>query len=325
MSRMRIEPLAFETLGVRGMCTYIETPDVNILVDAGASLGLRQGLLPHPREYRALEAAKRRIREKAERSDVVTVSHYHYDHYTPAWKEREYVLTWSCMEEAEAIYRDKLVLVKDVREKINMSQRRRGWLFEKHIEPLAWRIEVADGREFSFNRTKLRFSPPVPHGEGGSALGWVLMLCVEHEGERVIHTSDVQGPMSREALEWILAQRPNLVVVGGPPLYLGEGKVSESSISGGLRGLTSLIKEVPLVVVDHHIARMLNWREKVQGQLTSMNIEASFKSAAELAGRGDLLLEARRRALYEEEPPSEEFQKWAKLRREERRRTPPPL
>ena len=322
---IKVEPLAFESLGVRGMCTYVETSDVKVLIDAGASLGLRFGLLPHPREYRALEEARRAIRERAERCDVVTVSHYHYDHYTPAWREREWVWTWSCAEEAEAIYSGKCVLVKDIRGDINLSQRKRGWLFERAVAQLAERFEVADGRVFEFGDTKLRFSPPVPHGEGGSALGYVLMLCVERGSEKLVHTSDVQGPMSQEALDWILAQRPSLVLVGGPPLYLEGDRVEAGSIAKGVRGVVKLIEEVPVVVVDHHAARRVEWRQRLSQELPCLEESKAFMSAAELAGLEDKLLEARRRELYEEEPPSEDFLRWARMRREERRRTPPPL
>ncbi|PCN50186.1 hypothetical protein B6U99_05825 [Candidatus Geothermarchaeota archaeon ex4572_27] len=311
--RVVVKPLAFETLGVRGMCTYVETPDVRVLIDAGASLGMRFGLLPHPREYRALMEARRLIREYAERCEVVTVSHYHYDHYTPAWRDRDYVWTWSCLEEAEAVYGGKVVLAKDVRGAINHSQRVRGWLFERSVRGFVGRLEVADGREFAFNRTIVRFSPPVPHGEEGSGLGWVLMTCIEHEGFRLVHTSDVQG------------QRPSMVIVGGPPTYLAEGRVSSASIARGLEGVARLAERLGAVVVDHHLARDEGWRVRVEGELRRRGVEARFMSAAELLGRGDMLLEARRRRLYEEEPPGEEFMRWARMRGDERRRAPPPV
>ncbi|MEM4699781.1 MAG: hypothetical protein QXT74_02365, partial [Candidatus Nezhaarchaeales archaeon] len=295
-----------------------------ILIDAGASLGLRLGLLPHPREYRALERARGRMRQMAERCEVVTVSHYHYDHYTPAWKEREWVLTWSSAEDAEAVYSGKVLLVKDERSRVNISQRRRGWLFKRAASLMASKLEVADGREFVFNNTKLRFSPPVPHGEEGSALGYVLMLCVEHDGERLVHAPDVQGPVSREALDWILAQDPTVVIVGGPPIYLEEGRVGRGVIERGVRGLAKLISAVPAVIVDHHVVRAPEWRLRL-GEILPPLRGASLMSAAEWAGLSEEGLEARRRLLYEEEPPGEDFLKWTRLRREDRRRTPPPL
>jgi len=46
---IRVVPLAEESFGVRSMCTYVETPDVRVLLDAGVSLGPnRFGFPPYP-------------------------------------------------------------------------------------------------------------------------------------------------------------------------------------------------------------------------------------------------------------------------------------
>jgi len=87
MVEMKIVPLASESLGVRSMAIYVETDDVGVLFDAGASLAPRFGLMPHPFEYRALKEARERIRAYSERAEVITLSHYHFDHYTPTWDE----------------------------------------------------------------------------------------------------------------------------------------------------------------------------------------------------------------------------------------------
>ena len=47
-------PLAFESMGVRGMATYVETEDLRILFDPGCALGPRFSLRPSEREYLAL-------------------------------------------------------------------------------------------------------------------------------------------------------------------------------------------------------------------------------------------------------------------------------
>ncbi|MEM2459412.1 MAG: hypothetical protein QXG66_04180, partial [Candidatus Bathyarchaeia archaeon] len=77
LKHLRVVPLAAESLGVRSMCTFVETPNLKILLDAGVSLCPdRFGLPPHPLEYRAIIEARRRISEIAGKADVVTVSHY---------------------------------------------------------------------------------------------------------------------------------------------------------------------------------------------------------------------------------------------------------
>jgi len=46
---MRLDILATESLGVRGLCCVVETQDRKIVIDPGLALGYqRAGLLPHP-------------------------------------------------------------------------------------------------------------------------------------------------------------------------------------------------------------------------------------------------------------------------------------
>src|SRR5438445_13783108 len=83
LAGIRVTPLAFERLGVRSMCTLVQTKDVTILLDAGVALGPRFRLMPHTREFRARDEARKRIEEAADRAKIVAVSHYHHDHHTP--------------------------------------------------------------------------------------------------------------------------------------------------------------------------------------------------------------------------------------------------
>jgi predicted metallo-beta-lactamase superfamily hydrolase len=308
------------------MCTVIETPDLNILVDPGVSLGPRWGFLPHPREYKALRKAREQIANLARKADVITISHYHHDHYSPAWKRTETVWTWSGQEVAREIFEGRRVLAKDIRSKINHSQRRRGWFFQDTVDRWVESLEVADGQTFQMGSTRLSFSQPVTHGEEGSALGYVLMLCVEYEDERVMHCSDVQGPGSSMALDTILDFNPNVAVIGGPPFYLSGFRVSEEVISSSLRYTEKAIEKIPCIIYDHHPLRSEDYFHRVSRlRLIARKIKHSLLTAAEYAGLDNNLLEARRRKLYEEYPPSVSFRRWASLPKEKRRRTMPPI
>jgi predicted metallo-beta-lactamase superfamily hydrolase len=316
--------VGFESLGVRSMCAYIETPDVRVLVDAGVALGPRFRKLPHPREYQAREQCRAKIRECAKKADVITVSHYHNDHHTPNYTET--VWLGSSAEEAEQIYQDKIVLVKDVRNAINFSQRRRGWMFQQFVKKIGGKCEVADGKTFEYGATKIRMSEPVPHGEERSGLGWVLMTTVQSRDERVLHASDVQGPMAKKTVRVILKEKPDLVVLGGPPLYLEGVKVEKSSIRNGMENAARVTGAVPSVIFEHHVLRSATWKLGTQ-----LVYEAGMKAghrvmtAAEYGGVGAMLLESMRERLYEEEPPSEAFLKWTKLQRDKRRLEVPPI
>jgi predicted metallo-beta-lactamase superfamily hydrolase len=327
LKRIRVVPLAAESLGVRSMCTFVETPDVRILLDAGVSLcPNRYGLPPHPMEFRAIAEARRRIAEAAEKADVVTLSHYHFDHHTPSYED--WLCNWTVKDEtARQIYEGKTVLIKNPKEKINFSQRRRGWIFQKTSGKYAGKLEVADGRTFIFGKaTKVRFSEPVPHGPEDSALGWILMAIIEYDGERFMFAPDVQGPMSKQTLEIIAAEKPQLIMVGGPPLYLAGFKVSEEQVQAGLEGLRRVVEFSPMVILEHHVLRSEDWREKAKN-IFELADKAGCRvlTAAEFLGWENAFLEAVRRRLYVENPPSSEFERWMRSRKADKKRVKPPI
>jgi len=324
MEEIRVTPLAFESIGVRSMCTLVETEDVRVLVDAGASVAPRFSLMPHPREYAARNECRAKIREAAAKADVVTISHYHYDHHTPNYVDTVYC--GSSPEEARCIYAGKLVIAKDLKSHVNMSQRRRGWLFQRISRKFVKRFESADGRGFRFNETELRFSPPVPHGEENSELGWVLMLVVQRREEKVLHASDVQGPVSNATLEMILSEKPNLLIIGGQPLYLLGSRVSAETVERGFENLQRIVNSIPVTVLDHHIIRSEDWRDKARNVFEEAKKHRNvLVTAAEYVSRKDTPLECRRRTLYEEEPPNKDFLRWTRVPIAERKKTAPPI
>jgi predicted metallo-beta-lactamase superfamily hydrolase len=306
------------------MCTFVETSDVRIIIDGGVALGPRFGKLPHPREYQERNKCRARIRDCAAKADVVVVSHYHNDHHTPNYTENVWV--GSSAEEAEHIYRNKLVLAKDVRNAINFNQRRRGWMFQRFVKRIGSKCETADGKTFEFGSTKIHMSEPVPHGEASSEMGWVLMTCVKSNGEKFVHASDVQGPMSRTTARIILKEKPDLLVLGGPPTYLEGFRVDRASIREGIKNAAKIAGTVSTVIIEHHLLRSADWRDHAT-PVFEFASKAGHRvvTAAEYLGVSNMLLESERERLYEEEAPSREFIRWTELGREQRRLQPPPI
>jgi len=325
LKKIRVVPLAAESFGVRSMCTYVETSDVKFLLDAGVSLAPnRHGFPPHPKEYEALQRCREKISRAADEAEVVTLSHYHFDHHTPSYEDWCY--NWSSPDVAKHIYEGKLVLVKNFRSMVNFSQRRRGWFFQKTGGSHAERLEIADGKTFEFGDTKLKFSDPVFHGPENSALGWLLMATIECCGEKVLFAPDVQGPMYNPTLETILAERPQLVLMGGPPIYLAGFKVRDEHMQQGMRNLESVVKNVPTTVLEHHILREERWREFSQPIFNAASkMGHSVVTAAEFLGEENNMLEFRRKQLFKMEPPSSEFGEWMKLPHPKRKLIKPPI
>jgi predicted metallo-beta-lactamase superfamily hydrolase len=312
LEKIKVMPLAAESFGVRSMCTLVETPDVKVLLDAGVSLcPNRFSLPPHPIEFKTIDRLRRRIAEAADKAEVVTISHYHFDHHTPSFED--WLVNWTeANETARQIYQAKTVLMKNPKEKINASQRHRAWLFQKTGGKHAKKLETADGKAFTFGKgTVLHFSQPVPHGPDDSMLGWVIMATVEYLGEKFVFAPDVQGPMSTYTLELIKKAKPRVIMIGGPPFYLGGFKVDEAQLELGLRNLASVVETVPLTILEHHALRDQQWQQKTQ-QVYDAATKAghAVMTAAEFGGQENAFLESRRKRLYVDYPPSKEFEKW---------------
>lgn len=306
------------------MCTLVRTRDVAILLDAGVALGPRFRLMPHPKEFKARDEARERINDAATKAKVVTISHYHNDHHTPNYVDPVWLGT--SPELSERTYRGKIVLAKDFRKNINTAQRRRGWMFKQAAEKWASKFEVADSRRFEYGKTTVRFPSPVPHGEDGSELGWVLLCIIEKSGEKLVFAPDVQGPVSEDTVKVILAEKPDLLIMGGPPTYLQGFRIGEEFFQTALRHMEEIAGHIETVVIDHHLLRDERWFKFLEPvKVLAEKLGHRVLTAADLLGQEPEPLEGSRRELYEKERPGKEFLSWAKLPRDELNETSPPL
>jgi predicted metallo-beta-lactamase superfamily hydrolase len=322
LDEIEISPLAAESLGVRSLCTFIRTPDVGILFDPSAALARRYGLEPHPEEYLALQSSLKRIHTAAEEADIISISHYHYDHVRPGFTNFLYNL--STRDERKETLRGKIVFAKDNRENINSSQRRRGFFFEKDIKPVSKEIQWVDGKHFNFGETRITYSEPLPHGPVGSPLGYVVATTVEYHGKRVIFAPDVQGPISRDSMSYILTQDPLAAIIGGPPIYLSD--VTKDELQSALYCLSNLAAAISILVIDHHIMRDLKWNDWIRPVLNIAE-ESGNKaiSMAGLIGQNNRCHESERVELYRKKPPSDEFLNWAQASEEYKIQNMPPI
>ena len=78
---MNIEIIGTESLGIRGMCCFVETKSMKILIDPGIALGYtRYGLLPNPYQIEVDERIKKKIIKRWSKATDVVISHFHGDH-----------------------------------------------------------------------------------------------------------------------------------------------------------------------------------------------------------------------------------------------------
>ncbi len=286
---MRITPLAADSLGARSMATLVETPDVTILLDPGVRLApYRYDLRPHDAEEGRRKEQWRGIKDAAKKADVLTVSHYHYDHHEP---------------DAPSLYRGKLVYLKDGKANINRSQRERASAFVRALKKYPQEIQVADGNDVDFGGTELTFSPAVPHGYNDE-LGYVVMARIAQGEEVFVHTGDVEGPPLKEHLGFLLDAAPTVLYVDGPMTHMPEN-YPESMTTRSLENLARVVRSTALrtLILDHHLLRDREWRSRI-GPLLAVAEEhdVTVQTAAEFAGKAVDQLEANRDRLYGREP-----------------------
>ena len=282
---MKIIPLAFDSMGVRSTATWVET-DKKILIDPGAALGpLRYGLPPAKIEFKRLEELSKKICTYAEKADILTISHYHYDHHFPE----------------EDFYEGKVLLIKDPKNKINFSQMKRGKEFLKLLGKKPAEILIADGNEFEFGKTKIKFSPPFFHGKEYSKLGYVLIISIFYQGEKLLHASDIQGPQTKTTTDWIISESPDTLILSGYPTFLMGWRLSKQSLLESNQNLIRILSwtKVNTIILDHHLVRDLHYLNKIGEVLeTAKKLNKKVITAAEYLGKKPDLLEARRKEFY---------------------------
>jgi predicted metallo-beta-lactamase superfamily hydrolase len=231
------------------MCVGVRTKDVCILIDPGIAVETDSFPLSRVSRLRLYTRFKKTIVDEAEDSNVVVVTHYHYDHHI--------------CERSRRLYGGKMILLKDPGRFINKSQQQRASLFLKTIQGLPKGMKVCDLKRFSLGKTKISFSKPFWHGMRGTDLGYVIMVTVEAEGEKLVYSSDVNGLYSKEATDYIIAEDPLIIILDGPPTYLLGYIMAYYNLARSIINIWRLLEETEAeyIILDHHLARDYRYRD----------------------------------------------------------------
>jgi uncharacterized protein len=278
---MIIKPISSDSLGVRSMATYIETKDCKILIDPSAALGpKRYSLPPHQKEMETLYNTKNKIAEIAEKCNILTISHYHYDHYDPN----------------EIFYKNKKVFAKDISQNINKSQKQRGTEFKEKIKN-SCKLIYCDNTQHKFGDTTITFSPAFFHGPENIRLGYVIMTTVDDGKKRVLHASDVQGPLTKDATDYIIKQNPDVLIMDGPATIFLGWKFSMQNLQDSSDNLIKILKETKSeIILDHHLLRDIKYKE-IYPEPYKIG-KKRVKTFAEYLGKENNTLEAHRKKLW---------------------------
>ena len=284
-------------MGVRSMCTHVQTPDLSVLIDAGASIHTGSSLQPHPLEYEILARKRGEILSLSRDTDLIIVSHYHLHHFS--LPVNDLTTTFCTGKMSDDIFSGKALFCKDPSNMVTEVQRRRGLEFHRVYGESAPRYEVIDGRSFHFGETRISFSKPLWHGPEGTIQGYVVGTCIRDREFTIVHASDVQM-LNRGCVDWMLKQEPDIAIAAGPPFFDPKrvGKEEEKIATSLLRRLSG---EVTRVVIDHQALRSDDWQRFFE------NGGKNVLCAAQFEGQEPLPLESMREMLYKREDVEEGF------------------
>ena len=293
---MKINFIAFDSFGVKSSCTQVKTPDVTITIDPGIADEVDSFPLPRRERYGLVGKYDERIRKACAQSDAVAITHYHYDHHI--------------CDRDKRLYGNKVLLLKHPTQKINRSQKARAKEFLEKIKGLPKRIEFADGKEFCFGKTKIKFSKPLWHGPKGTSLGFVIMVSVQHGKEKLLYTSDLNGPYLPQYADLIIKERPTYLILDGPVLYLLGFILSYGNLLKIIKNLIKIVKNTKpkYLILDHHPLRDYRYNELLapvyeQAKLRGLKI----LTAAEFLGKEPKVLVG-----YRKNGPTR-WKKWQKF------------
>jgi len=129
---------------------------------------------------------------------------------------------------------------------------------------LGSRVSFADGRFFRKGQTSVRFTQPMFHGEEGTCRGWVVGVVVTHGERKLVYTSDLQGPVVEDYAQWIIDERPDMLILDGPALGPQGRFQKRETADRAMSHCAAVVREAgaDITVLDHHTTRVVEYRTR---------------------------------------------------------------
>lgn len=134
-------------------------------------------------------------------------------------------------------------------------------IFDKRIK-----VIFIDEQTFILNDLKLKFTKPLFHGIEYSRVGWVIGIVLEYLGDKLIYTSDIQGPIIEDYASWIINENPRIIILDGPPTYLIPYSMNLHNFRRTIKNLIRILKNtesLELILYDHHLTREPKYKTRV--------------------------------------------------------------
>ncbi len=290
---MKIKFIAFDSFGVKSMCTQVKTKDCTITIDPGVAIETNSFPLPLTERARLVFEYENRIRKSCNESDIIIITHYHYDHYLV---EKE-------------LYIGKKLFVKDYKKNINKSQKGRARELFELLGDSPKGINIADGKKFKIGKTIIRFTKPMYHGRKEIRLGYVVGVIIEdnnvkkikkrnknkkNKNKKLFFKSDIDGPIVDEYTDKIINENPDILIIDGPATYILGFMLSYKDFAKAVLNLKKIVEKsrIRKIVLDHHTLRDYRYKDYLKIVYDAAKKKGIVvKTAAEFIGKKPKVLE----------------------------------
>lgn len=167
------------------------------------------------------------------------------------------------------------------------------WEHEKWLQECEFahgRIIFADEKKFEIGSTQIIFTKPLYHGIEYDRIGWVVGIEIIHDGNKVIYTSDLQGPQIEDYAEWLAVENPNILILDGFPTYLLGFMVNQINMRRAQENILYIARHTQStpIIYDHHLVREAKYQEHFS--LVYEEFGSRVMTAAEYMGKIPLIL-----------------------------------
>ncbi|WP_324736271.1 MBL fold metallo-hydrolase [Thermococcus sp. SY098] len=159
------------------------------------------------------------------------------------------------------------------------------------------KVFFADGKEFRFGDTKIEFTRPLFHGIEFSRVGWVFATVIERGDEKLIHSSDLNGPIIEDYAEWIIKENPNVLILDGPMTYMLGYLLNKTNLKRTIDNAVKIVKEIDaeVIIYDHHLPREVHFKEHTKEVWeTAEKLNKNLLTAAEFLGKKPKVTECKK-------------------------------
>lgn len=90
-------------------------------------------------------------------------------------------------------------------------------------------------------------------------------MVVEHNGRKLLYSSDLQGPMIEDYANWIMDEDPDILLLDGPPTYLLGYLLNQVNLRRAISNMCAILRRVSsqVILYDHHLPRDPQFRERI--------------------------------------------------------------